>query len=929
MGLVGRERECALLDDLLAAGTGQVVLVAGEPGVGKTRLAEEASARAKAQGPAVAWGRASEGSPPYWPWRQVLRRLGLPDLTATVEERFVLFESVAARLSEVATPGGLLVVLDDLQWADPASLRLLAHVATGIADVPMVVLGTYRDTEPVTLDLRNATRIRLLGLSAGEVATQLAGVTGWAVPEPVAAAIHRRTNGNPFFVAELGRVLATSGDGRLPDGIRDAVQARLARLSPDGRTVVTAAAVLGKGLDAVSLAAVTALDLGTVLAAVDEATGAGLVTDGRFTHDLIREAAQLEVPTAERLRLHQRMAEHLLTGDPDRHIEELANHWLAALPAGDAAQAGRWAERAAERAMAQQAWEQADALLGAATAAATGPADRCRLLLARAHAQVRGYDIGGARQSVLAVADLARAAGDSVSLARAVLTMDGANDFLWDPTNRALAVEALRGIGTADSPIRVRLLAQLAASDTWRSLADAEARSAEALAMAERLAAADQLDPSTARLPLLRGSSGKNRPGDHYFPEVVASTDDERRQALREALRARHLTRSGPDGVHERLALGDQLLAMGVEHRDDDAALWGRIWRFDALVQLGQVDRAEAELDPIEAIAARLRSPLARWHATRYRATIALARGRFDDAFRLGVEAEAIVRRAGHEGARVPSIGLLIIARMSTSLDDLETDTYYQAHRDLYEGIGDSPATTAFRGGLATWKAMLGHRDEAERIYRTLPPIAASPPFMLLPVLAAAAELAHEFTDKPVAAEVYERLIPHADLVMCGGAGIIAVSGSAHGALGLAAATLDRLDDAVAHLRTAVDVNDRVGLPPNAALARFHLAEVLTRRKRPGDRDEADAAGASAAKAAERLGMVPLVRRIKALDGGPLTARERQIAELVAQGLTNRQIAATARISERTAATHVQHILTKLGFTNRTQIAGWVRTGDT
>ncbi len=263
------------------------------------------------------------------------------------------------------------------------------------------------------------------------------------------------------------------------------------------------------------------------------------------------------------------MAEHLTAGGGDHRVEELAHHWLASLPTGDAVEAVAWAERAAARAMAQQAWEQADILLARAVAAATGPrfgpADRCRLLLARAQAQVRGYDMSGARQSVLAVADLARALGDWDSLARAVLCMDGANDFLWDPINRALAEEALTGIGDADSALRVRLLAQLAASDTWRTLDAAEARSAEALAMAERLG---------------------------------------ERQALREALRARHMIRSGPDGVHERLALADRLLAIGMEHRDDDAVLWGRLWRFDAFTQLGEVGRAEAELDPIEAVAA-------------------------------------------------------------------------------------------------------------------------------------------------------------------------------------------------------------------------------------------------------------------------------------------------------------------------------------
>jgi DNA-binding CsgD family transcriptional regulator/tetratricopeptide (TPR) repeat protein len=923
---VGRQRERAQLDARLAAahaGAGQLVLVAGEPGVGKTRLADEATGTARRLGFATAWGRATDeaGSPPYWPFRQVLRALRgggrVPsdvDLLGPrrgerpADERFALFEAVSDTLAAAAAPDGLLVVLDDVQWADPASLLLLVHLARGLDGARLAVVATYRDTETAGQDAVRAalaamarepavTRIRLSGLDEAEVATQLAGVTGWAVPPSVAAAVCHRARGNPFFVAELGRLLAEPGDGTLPDGVRDAVRARLGRLSPGCRPVVSAAAVLGSDVDASTLAAATGRPLPGVLAALDEATAAGILTDLRFTHDLIRESARLEVPTTHRHVLHARAAEHLGgRADADRRVAEIAHHWLESLPSGDSAAAVRWAEKAAAQASAQFAWEEADALYRRALEAASGPGftprERGELLLCRAEAQVRGYGVDGARESLLAAVAIGRELGDPMTLARAVLTMEGLSDFRWDDVGRALCEEALAGFPAQDSAVRARLLAKLVVFESWHALDKAEPLSREALAMAERV-------------------------GD--------------RKALVEALRARQMVRSGPDGVTDRLALGDRLVRAGADG-DPDAVLWGRMWRFDAMAQLGDLDGAEAELIPIDAVADRMRSPLARWHATRARATIAMARGRFEAARSLGEQAEALVRRAGHTGALMPSIGFLTTLWLMTGDGERAPDENLLANVSSVAG-GALRATTAF------WRIAAGDHDGARRLYRTLPTLEALPPFVLLPGVAATAELAAELGDAERAAQAYRMLLPYADLFVCGGAGVVVVTGSARRPLGVAAAALGRLDEAVSHLRAALAADERAGTRPYAAMDRFELARVLARRRRPGDRDEAAALAAAATAAADRLGMAPLLRRARELAGslsgrvpGPLTARERQIAELVAQGLTNRQIAAAEHISERTVETHVQHVLGKLGFATRTQIATWVaadlRTGS-
>jgi DNA-binding CsgD family transcriptional regulator len=232
------------------------------------------------------------------------------------------------------------------------------------------------------------------------------------------------------------------------------------------------------------------------------------------------------------------------------------------------------------------------------------------------------------------------------------------------------------------------------------------------------------------------------------------------------------------------------------------------------------------------------------------------------------------------------------------------------------------------RVGLARWLLDNGDRDEARRWYEGLPAAGSPgvPPFSRLIVETSRIHLADELGDAAGAEAARRVLAPHADLFVVGGAGATAVQGSVHRSLGVAEALLARSGPAVGHLRAAVAADDAAGLAPFAALGRQQLAEVLRRRDRPGDADEAAALLAEARAVATRLQMAPLLASIDASRPPTpgLSRREAQIAELVARGLTNRQIAAGAHISERTVETHVQHVLAKLGFSSRSQIAAWV-----
>jgi tetratricopeptide (TPR) repeat protein len=329
------------------------------------------------------------------------------------------------------------------------------------------------------------------------------------------------------------------------------------------------------------------------------------------------------------------------------------------------------------------------------------------------------------------------------------------------------------------------------------------------------------------------------------------------------------LARSGPDGVNERFALGKGLLELGTRTGNRQEALWGRLWRFDALLQLGQIDAAEGELGPIAALAGHLRQPLAHWHHLRSRATIAFARGRFDETIEFTRQVLAQAERGRHEGGAVAATALTVVVCAQTG-SDLPPDLRSQM---LEWEVMPMPAVS-----LGSWHLAAGNLAEARRLFAGLPEADEVQAFLLLPYIAARTEFADAFGDRDCAADAYQRLLPFADLFVCGGAGAVAVSGSARLPLGVAAATVGRLDDAVRHLRAAVKANDLAGTPPFSAWSRYELARVLARRKHAKDRDEAAALAASAAAQAQRLGMAPLVHKARKLSQslagttpGPLT----------------------------------------------------------
>ncbi len=386
---VGRGREIielsSSLDDAIA-GRGRLFLISGEPGIGKTWLADEVARHAAERGMRVAWGRCWEGggAPAYWPWVQVLRSLVvhpdrtrarpllvtpeigqlIPELSSETnrpapsdpdQARFRLFDGVATILIDAARSQSLVLIFDDLHEADQDSLEMLKFVARGLRDTQIVVIGNYRDAEvrrsqmlsnAIAGLLREGDQIPLAGLAKTEVARMVEARATLAPSASFVADLHRATAGNPLFVDGVVRVLIAEGKlagaerldlsgFKLLEGSRGAIRKRLAILSSDAQALLTVAAVIGQEFDSSLLERVSHLRVERLSEPLEEAATSGLIVSlggsrHRFTHPLIREALYNESAAAERIALHRRIGdalEEIYASDVSPRLAELAHHY--------------------------------------------------------------------------------------------------------------------------------------------------------------------------------------------------------------------------------------------------------------------------------------------------------------------------------------------------------------------------------------------------------------------------------------------------------------------------------------------------------------------------------------------------------------------------------------------------------------------------
>ncbi|MCH8310003.1 MAG: AAA family ATPase [Chloroflexi bacterium] len=427
---VGRHREMAMLRSSLEqaiSGRGQIAILAGDPGIGKTRTAQELASIANARNAEVFWGHCyeGEGAPPYWPWIQIIRshidqwdaerlkatmgsgagaigeivpelRSKLPDLGSPPtfdpdSARFRLFDSITTYLKNASTSRPMVFIIEDLHWADASSLALLEHIAGNIAAPSLLIVGTYRDNEvsldhPLSRTLTSLIRqegfqsLRLGGLSQGEVGELVALSVGDDAPPDLAEKVHLRTEGNALFVGELLKLLAASGldeaqewQFAIPQGIRGVIGRRFDGLSDECNRALTVASVIGREFDFDLLARMTDSSDDDLLDVVDEAVSARVIEEApgaieryRFTHALIEQTLYERQNASRRARLHSRIGETLEDVYEDNlegRASELVSHFSKSSRRQDSEKALRYGRMAANQAASVYAYREAVAYL--------------------------------------------------------------------------------------------------------------------------------------------------------------------------------------------------------------------------------------------------------------------------------------------------------------------------------------------------------------------------------------------------------------------------------------------------------------------------------------------------------------------------------------------------------------------------------------
>jgi len=947
MPIVGRSDELAQARAALAAasgGAGRLLLVIGEPGIGKTRLTEAITDMAVEYGVPVASGGAIDdpGMPPLWTWRGVGRSVpALADVLDgaigpageilagdTASARFMMFAAACRALVDAASKRGLLLVLEDLHWADTTSLLLLRHLAGELTRSKLLVVATFRETTdgpladvlPAVLRSGAARPIRLTRLSQPDIAQWLRWMDTDGDVDRLADWLRAGTGGNPLYV----RMVVDRGPAALDEGVsgypelRQLVLAQLSGLGKPERDVLDAASVLGEQIDPLVLAEVAGISAAELGARLDQAVARGVLVSAAdvaglsFAHALVRDAIYDELAPSRRMALHEHAARAMERSEARvGRAGQIAVHWQRSGGSGWAAHCVRWAREAARSATTSLAYDEAarfaalalsaaeadtaqpgsTAKAGTAQAGTAGDGDLCaELTLDAARAEFVAGHVAASLAHCQTAARLAEDAGRPDILAAAALVINGMGDPATTAAVDTLCAKAIRFVPAEETALRARLRARQAivAAETG-ACNQARELSAEALALAEQSG-----DPD----------------------------------ALLDGIHARHFALSAPQFLSQRRELAARACQVAHQARQPLAELWGHVWLADAAFQAGDLAAVNHELGCIEQFAASRRHGLAWWHLHRLRATRAALLGELDAA------------REHNEASRV----------VATQIGASSTTGMYYAFRnqlaqlcgtvDRETGLAtlaflkQMPAIPLVRIFVPLNHALLGDHEMARATFeefRHVPgTVEVGPRWAAL--LTQIGTIAVLLDDADTAARVYQELSGLEPGYMCDGSGAVFCAGSMERVLGDLALVTGLVDEAIGRYTDAIEMNARIGARPFLALSRLGLAKALVAKGDSGDLPTARALGTEAAAEFRRLDLSgqlaaasTLLARIdsQARAASPLSPREAEVASLIGLAMSNRQIAEQLVLSERTVEGHVRSILGKLGFSTRTEIATW------
>ncbi len=882
---VGRERELTRLAEALddaSQSLGRIVFVSSEAGGGKTRLLEEFARRAAAAEQPVysGWCWEGEGARPYWPWVQILRALiasrspdelrekmgsraldiarvvpslrdKLPELpepppVQSDQERFRLFDSITCFLRSVASGDGTqILVLDDLQWADAPSLRLIDFLAHEMTDARILVLGAYREEEvkpPLSETLGALARrslfeqLGLKGLADREIAQILQSNGGGAPSDELVSAVTEKTDGNPFLVTEIAQLIQSQpgafqsgakgvGTFSLPQGVTAVVQRRLAMLPPKAHRVLAVAAVIGREFSRELLAQAIDEDLrGEPLAA---ALHSNIVTElpdalgrYRFSHALVSEVLYEEIETSERALIHRRVAQALerMQGvNPTSNLAEIAFHYGEGAGPEEFEKAIVFARRAGERAMEQLAWEEASSHFCAALRLleqreARTASERCQLLLAAADSERRAGNLTRAREVCTHAAELARRFELPEILGRAALGVRTPFDILSgsvDAVEVSLLEEALRVHTDPQSLTRAKLLGRLAIAKYWSD--DSElgfALTEEAVAIARNSG-----DPA----------------------------------ALAEALAAQIYSYSRPQYIGRQLDLENEIVRLAYESGDLNLIFLALVYRSEELLQRGDAQAMVRDLSELAKVAEQLRQPPEREFVKIIRSTRLLVEGRVTESAAVGKEALDLGALGGDLSFQLTRT----LHRYSVLYEQLRLEDLEDEVRHLAEAL--RPGNIWFCA-LANLCGEVGNAQESRNLFESLAVrdfAAVNPDFGWTLSFHHLAETCVRLRDSERAAVLYRLLHPLDGRFVA--FSWVAFHGPVSRCLALLAATAGRDREARDHFDSAIRSCQALGARLWTARVQCEYAKFLIERGQPDDRDKVIELGQRAQGEAEKL----------------------------------------------------------------------------
>lgn len=799
--MVGRDADLESLVDVVEAaerGVPSYAVITGDPGIGKSRLAAELVLLARRRGLRVLVGRCSQddGAPPLWPWKTVLDGLGvslLDDESADEGEsgQFRAWERIAGLVRTAAQEQPLVLVLDDLHWADTSTLRVLRLLVETTDQAKLLVVTTWRvHPEPTgvlaevaeSLARMHALRLQLSGLPPEQVASVFASVTSRELGPADALALSERTDGNPFFLVELARLAGERGepgaprDDELPTAVTDVLNRRLLRLPEATVTALRAAAVIGRQFDTPTLATVTGIDEDDLLDVVEPAQAAGLVREDGidqylFAHALVRDTLRASMSASRRARVHARVAE-ALTDLPGRETE-VARHWHEAGPSY-ADRAWRSAVDAATLARRYYAYDQAAELLESALVALDGDAqatlrDRYDVLMAL----IEEYRWAAQLPDLVATVEQTIVVGkqlrDPEAVARAAISTT--MGVLWrsGPPGgiNEEVVAALRGsldrLPPEDSELRCRSMLALANElDVTLSYAERRALCDEALAMARRL-------------------------GDRML--VM--------DACQISFVALWLPRTAP----ERLELVTEAMELARATGSERSFVVSACLRAAVLSELGRRDELFAAVDVARSEAERLRIAFGETVLDGMVVPWLAMAGRFEECDQVIEHLRSVAGRLSHTNVDESVLSSLLALRLWQGRS-------IEAVPILLE-FENTPYPFAASVSVYLWRA--GEQDRAREYYAEHGARLDHENEISLLAWCHAAELSLYLAEPDLAAGAYERLVPYTGRNCCAGSDL--ALGPIDAYLSMAAAAVGERELAARHADAAATASEAWEIP--------------------------------------------------------------------------------------------------------------------